>query len=88
MPAQARAPDDLPPTVRARAPIGFATCLVLLLVFFLALLGYGRAWLAQPLRPDMSVYLLLMIGLTVGIWVLTWLYVLLTGRDAEGAGRP
>ena len=54
----------------------------------MGLLGYGRAWLALPLRPDMSVYLLLMIGLTVGIWVLTLLYVLLTGRGAAEADRP
>ena len=87
MPAQARAPDDLPPTARSRAPLGFAACLVLLLACFLGLLGYGRAWLAQPLRPEMSVYLLLMIGLTIGIWVLTLLYVLLTGRDAEEGRR-
>ncbi len=82
MPAQSSAPDHLPPTTGTRARIGFAACLVLLLGLFLGLLGYGRAWLAQPLGSDMSVYLLLMIGLTVGIWVLTLVYVLLTGRDA------
>ena len=82
MPAQSSAPDHLSPTPGTRVRIGFAACLVLLLGLFLGLLGYGRAWLAQPLGPDMSVYLLLMIGLTVGIWVLTLVYVLLTGRDA------
>ena len=88
MPAQARAPDDPPSAARVRTPIAFAACLVLLLVVFTGLLGYSRAWLAQALRPDMSVYLLLMIGLTVGIWVLTWFYVLLTGRDLKGPDRP
>lgn len=85
MPAHSRAPDDLPSATRA--PIVFAACLVLLLALFLGLIGYGRAWLAEPLRPGMSVYLLLMIGLTVGIWVLTLLYILLTGRDTKRAGR-
>ena len=87
MQAPARASAETAPPRQAGASVGFAACLILLLFVFLGLLGYGRTWLALPLRPDMTVYLALMIGLTVGIWVLTWCFMLLTGRARDEGER-
>jgi uncharacterized membrane protein (DUF485 family) len=71
---------------RSAIPVSFALFLILAILVFTGLLGYARGWLAMPLGPRSTVYLVLMVGMTVGVWLLTCAYILLT-HAASGRGR-
>lgn len=52
-----------------------SSVLGLLLAAFLALLYGARGWLGRQAAPGLSVYVLVLAGLTVALWLITWAYV-------------
>lgn len=84
---RAGSPAD-PPPQNVRTSMLFTGLLMALLLGFLGLLGYGRSFLAHTVLPNVTVYLALMIGLTVGIWLLTWAYLMISDRSRRPGGAP
>ncbi len=67
-----------------------SACLLLALVFgFVGLLSFGRRLLAVQIVPGLSVYVGVMIALTLAIWTLSWIYMRrlrLLEQDRVGQG--
>ena len=62
--------------------------LLLMIVCFVGLLAFGRPFLARQIVSNVSVYLVVLVGVTVAVWVLSWAYVLRIGAvDRRQSGR-
>ncbi len=52
-----------------------AGLLVLMIFVFVGLLAFARPLLADQVASNVSVYLVVLIGMTVAVWLLSWAYV-------------
>ncbi len=76
------------PSERTGASLLAASVLVLLIFGFVALLSFGRGVLALQLMPGVSVYVAIMVALTLVIWGLSWAYMRRTNQvERRGGGR-
>ncbi len=71
---------------KAFVSLASAALLLSLLVGFALLLGFGKAFLSRSVGQHMSTYVLIMIGLAMFCWFLTWLYTLVVDRLEQKAG--
>ena len=60
---------------RPIASLVAAGFLVLLIIGFVGLLAFGRGLLAVQIAPNVSTYLVVLVGLTLVIWLLSLAYV-------------
>ena len=67
------------PGSRTAASLVAACVLVSLIFGFAGLLSFARDSLAAQVAPNVSVYLVVMVGLTLAVWLLSWAYVTRAG---------
>ena len=63
------------PATNADTSLWMASTLMALVFGFVALLSFGRGFLADQMVPGLSVYVSAMIALTLAIWALSWIYM-------------
>ena len=68
-------PAKAPAPAQAGASLWAALILVALIFGFVGLLSFGRGLLAVQVGPGVSVYVCVMVALTLGVWVLSWAYM-------------
>ena len=62
-------------TTDSGASIWAASILMALVFGFTALLSFFRGFLAMRIVPGLSVYVMVMVFLTLAIWTLSWIYM-------------
>ena len=60
---------------RPVASLSAAGLLVLFILGFVGMLAFGRNLLAVQVAPNVSAYLVVLVGLTLAIWLLSLAYV-------------
>ena len=80
---------DLPTLAATRLRIAIAlTALTIAIYFgFIALVAFGRGFLARQIVPGLSVGILLGALVIVASWILTWIYVRWANTHYDAAVR-
>lgn len=78
---------DIEALARARWKVaaGLSAAMVLMYFGFLALVAWGREFLARPLVPGLTLGIALGASVIVASWLLTWAYIRWCARHHDSA---